>query len=98
MTIAVCANADGSFCDDWRFLRADASVGDTRPAEYTIRFSTDGSAPTLKSPAYQQPVSQAAKLQAAIFVKDQLVLAANAQTNAASTAGNGTGTVSVVKQ
>ena len=88
------ANGDGKT----RILSTAATVGGSHPAEYTIRFTTDGSVPTAKSPVYRQPVSPSPKMQAAIFVNDQLVLGANAQTNAVSTAGNSAGTVRVVKQ
>jgi beta-galactosidase len=64
-----------------RILSAASSpVGNETPA-FKIRYTTDGTRPSLDSPLYSGPIKNAASMRAAIFVNDRMVADANFPAN-----------------
>ncbi|HWH77885.1 MAG TPA: DUF4982 domain-containing protein, partial [Candidatus Binatus sp.] len=70
--------------DATRILSAAASPnGDAVPA-CTIRYTTDGSKPSLDSAPYQSPLQKTSRIRAALFVANKLVAAADSTESVAS--------------
>jgi beta-galactosidase len=81
---ALCLAGEG---EGTRILSAAASPGGSKIPNYKIHYTTDGTEPSMSSPVYAGPVTNAAQLRAAIFVKNQAVAVADVHSRAASTSG-----------
>ncbi len=68
-----------------RALSAAASPNGSHVPDYVVRFTTDGTNPSDKSPRYLKPIANASQLRAAIFVNGETVASADSRTRAAST-------------
>jgi beta-galactosidase len=68
-----------------RILSAGASPDGTKPPEYKVCYTTDGTEPSITSPVYSQPVPNVAELRAAILVEGQIVAIADSRASARST-------------
>jgi len=55
--------------DQLKVLSAAVSARHSRVPSYVIRYTTDGSEPTEKSPVYSGPISNPGQIKAAVFVK-----------------------------
>ncbi|MFZ0826336.1 MAG: glycoside hydrolase family 2 TIM barrel-domain containing protein [Verrucomicrobiia bacterium] len=71
--------------DRTRILAAAASPDETKVPDYTIHYTTDGTAPSAASPVYSEPVRNAPQLRAALLVNQQIVAVADSRTTAPAT-------------
>jgi beta-galactosidase len=67
-----------------RILATAASPNGTKVSNYTIRYTTDGSAPSATSSEYRKPIRSHPQLRVAIVVNGKVVAGANARAVAAS--------------
>ena len=71
--------------DHTRILSAAASPGGANVPDYTVRYTTDGTAPSAASPVYAKPIPNTPQLRAAILVNQQIVAVADSRTTAPAT-------------
>ena len=74
--------------DRTRILSVAASPDGAKVPDYKIHYTTDGTAPSARSPVYSGPVKNAPQLRAAILVNEEVVARADSRTSAPATSGN----------
>jgi beta-galactosidase len=74
-----------------RILSAAGSPNGAAVPACTIRYTTDGSKPSLDSAPYQSPVQKTSRIRAALFVADKLVAVADSTESVASIEENSPG-------
>ena len=70
--------------DQTRIVSTAASPNGNKTTRYTIRYTTDGTEPSAKSPEYQKPIRNHPQLRAAIVVNGKIVAATKTRAATAS--------------
>jgi beta-galactosidase len=68
-----------------RILSAAAAPDGSKPPDYRVCYTTDGTEPSLTSPVYTKPIPHASNLRAAILADGQIVATADSRASARST-------------
>jgi hypothetical protein len=65
--------------DGLRILSTAASPVQTKVSRYEVRYTTDGSEPSMASAEYTRPVPRTQNIKAAVFVNGQMLAAIASQ-------------------